>query len=121
MIWFWRSPAKIGFILAAIPRVVSVSFPSCQVLPVRHRLPGGRQDPGDERPVGHGEEAGLLRRDGGVWPGTAWPLHPALHVLLHNQEEPHRLHPGDPAGPAHRPGNLLKVALCGLELKTLSD
>ena len=80
-----------------------------KVLPLRHRVPGGRQDPGDGRPVGHGQEAGLLRHHRGHGSGAARPLHPAGHVLLHHQEEPHRLHQGHPPGPAHLPGNLIQV------------
>ncbi|XP_061540084.1 solute carrier family 1 member 7b isoform X6 [Phycodurus eques] len=81
------------------------------VLSVRDRVPGGGQDPGNERPVGHGQEVGLLRRHGCLRPGAPRPLHPARHVLLHHQEESHRLHPRNPPGAAHRPGHLVQCLL----------
>ncbi|XP_061540083.1 solute carrier family 1 member 7b isoform X5 [Phycodurus eques] len=87
------------------------------VLSVRDRVPGGGQDPGNERPVGHGQEVGLLRRHGCLRPGAPRPLHPARHVLLHHQEESHRLHPRNPPGAAHRPGHLVQLGHAAYHLQ----
>lgn len=82
-----------------------------QVFPVWHRVSGGRKDPGNERPVSDGQEAGVLRHHRGDGPHSARPLHPAQHVLLHHQKESHRVHQRNPAGPAHLAGHVLQVQI----------
>ncbi|XP_061681890.1 solute carrier family 1 member 7b isoform X6 [Syngnathoides biaculeatus] len=103
---------RLGQLLPEFERGRAQNCRHCDlVLPVWDRVPGGGQDPGNERPVGHGQEVGLLRRHGRLRPGGPRPLHPARHVLLHHQEESHRLHPRDPPGAAHRPGHLVQCLL----------
>nr|XP_061834325.1 collagen alpha-1(III) chain-like isoform X1 [Nerophis lumbriciformis] len=79
------------------------------VLPVRHHLPGGGQDPGHAGPEHAGEEAGLVRRHRARRPLRARPGAPPPLLLPAHQEEPLHVHPWAPAGPGHRPGNLLQL------------
>ncbi|XP_077463914.1 solute carrier family 1 member 8a isoform X1 [Stigmatopora argus] len=79
------------------------------VLPVRHRLPGGRQDPGHAGPQHPGPQAGLVRRHRAGRPLRARPDPPAALLLPAHPQEPLHLHPWPLAGPGHRPGHLVQL------------
>ncbi|XP_061680740.1 uncharacterized protein slc1a8a isoform X2 [Syngnathoides biaculeatus] len=79
------------------------------VLPVRDRLPGGREDPGHAGPEHFGPEVGLVRRHRPGRPlrarsGSAAPL-----LLPADPEEPVHVHPRAAAGLGHRPGDLVQL------------
>lgn len=82
---------------------------SVQVLPIRHCVPCGREDPGHARPSPPGREAGHVLHHGPVWFVRARP-HPAasLLLLLHPQK-PLPLYQRAAAGSRHRTGHVFQV------------
>lgn len=92
--------------------MASISDVTPQVLPVWDCVSGGGKDLGNGRPLSYGEETGLLRHHCGHGAGASRPVHPAFHVFLHYEKEPHRLHPRDFTGPAHLISYFIQVTSC---------